>query len=177
MGRAAPAVPYAWSQQPISAAMWNQYQYAVGFHIRPPFALLLQNTMQSVPSVTPTRILFDNPVRDSDAGHSTTANPSRYTAPIPGLYHICVFGSLLGGSTAGGERSLSIVLNGGAYWAMHLLAPTSYGNGSFGGSVQAEIPMNTGDYVEASFYQDSGTTLSTQNSYSQARMGVRWVGN
>ncbi|WP_194923210.1 hypothetical protein [Catenulispora pinisilvae] len=177
MARAAPYVPQASPEQPITAALWNQYQYAVGFHSHPPTALLTQNTLQSVPSASATRILFDNAIRDSDAGHSITTNPSRYTAPIPGLYHICVFGSLEGGSAGGGERSLAIVLNGGAYWVLHLLAPSSYGAGSFVGSAQVEIPMNIGDYVEASFYQDSGTTLSTSISYYQARMGIRWVGN
>ena len=179
MARAAPNVPSInLPNQPITAALWNEYQYAVGFHIPPPTALLLQNTLQSLPSMVSTRILFDTAVRDSDGGHSGTTNPSRYTAPIPGLYNVSVFASILGGgSTAGGERSVGIIVNNAAFWSLQLLAPTSLNGGSYQGSAEADIPMNAGDYIEATLWQDSGTTMSTSNSYYQARMGVRWVGN
>ena len=159
-------------QQPITAADWNDFVYSVGFHTRPPAALLLQNLYQSVTSATTTKAILDSAVRDSDAGHDPTANSSRYTVQVPGLYQVMVIGYVPGNAAAGNERYLAIIVNNTAIWSMQVA------NTSFWGTCGMDIPLNTGDYIEIQTWQDSGAAANTQagpNNLS-LQMLVVWVG-
>ena len=180
MPRAVPAVPTTYyPKEPIAAADWNAFVYAVGFHIHPPTALLFQNVTQVITSSTNgMRITYDSAERDSDAGHDPTANSSRFTAPIPGLYHVTAIGSIAANNPNGVERSVCIMVNNTTIWAIHLLAPYTGAQGSiFYGSCSLDIPMNAGDYVEAQLWQDSGdNTVRTSTGAAACRLLVHWAG-
>lgn len=69
MNRLAPNVQQLNTNDPITAAVWNQFVYAAGFHLRAPSALLKQTVMQSVASSTRTGLALDQAVRDTEGGH------------------------------------------------------------------------------------------------------------
>jgi hypothetical protein len=177
VARSLPAVPQAIRpQQPVTAADWNDAVDSIGFHTHPPAALLFRSVGQVISAGVPVRIAFDSAVRDSDAGHDPTANNSRYTAPTPGLYQVLVLGDMAPGATNGGaERYVAIIVNGTTIWSMDLAAPV--GTTNFWGCAGIDIPLNTGDYVEAQLFQDSGIDENIPVLVtSQCRLLAVWVG-
>lgn len=173
MARQLPGVPAAVQpQQPITAADWNDFVYCVAFNIHPPAAMLLQNTAQSINPSTATKVTYDTAARDSDAGHDSTANSTRYTVQIPGLYQVMVMGLVPGSTAAGNERYIAITVNGTAIWSMEIAATSSWNYAA------ADIPLNTGDYVETQLFQDSGAAQNTSagSGGQLCQMLLIWVG-
>lgn len=173
MTRELPNVPSAvTSPQPITAADWNDFAYSVAFHTHPPAAFLLQTVGQAISTATATKVAYDSAVRDSDAGHDPTANSSRYTVQIPGLYQVMAVGYVPGTAAAGSERYLAITVNGTAVWSMEI------SNTAFWGCTGMDIPLNTGDYVETQIWQDSGATdyTKTATNHYDCMMLLVWVG-
>lgn len=176
MNRLAPHVPQVDTGYPITAALWNSFVYAAGFHLRAPSALLMQTVNQGVPSTTPTRMLFDLAVRDTEGGHDPSVNSSRYTARTAGTYLLTVAAGIFDSDPPGGETSVCLIVNQAVIWAIQLL-PRDFGISFPGTCCTADIPLQVGDYVEAQLWQDSGTTTSTGASGSNpAWMGLHWVG-
>jgi len=177
LNRLAPNVPQLGTGAPITAAAWNRFVYAAGFHLRAPSALLAQTVMQAVASSTTTRIAFDQALRDTEGGHDPGTNSSRYTVKTAGTYLVSTYAMMQGSSPAGGEESVAIIVNEAVIWAIHIL-PRDPGITNPMFSCTAEIPLQVGDYIETQLWQDSGTaqtTLSTSPS-NACWMGLHWVG-
>ena len=177
MSRLAPKVPQLDTGDAITAAVWNRFVYAVGFHLRAPSALLAQTVSQSVASTTPTKLLLDQAVRDTEGGHDPGANPSRYTVKTAGTYLVTAYSPMQGSSPAGGEESVAILVNNTVFWAIHIL-PRDPGMSVNFLSCTTEIPLQAGDFVEAQLWQDSGITQNTgsQSLTFASWMGLHWVG-
>ncbi|MBS2531573.1 hypothetical protein KGQ20_02180 [Catenulispora sp. NF23] len=172
MTRLVPAVPQAFPDSPITATAWNSYVYAAGFHMRAPSALLTQTISQSVPTSTSTRIAFDSAVRDTEGGHDPVTNNTRYTVKTPGTYLVSVCAGMFLAGSAGGEESAAIIVNETVIWAI-ILFGRDMTFARMGGCATAEIPLQTGDYVETQLWQDSG---QTESNGTGAWMGLHWVG-
>jgi hypothetical protein len=120
------------------------------------------STGQSFTSTTTSAVLtLDTEIVDSDGGHSTTTNTSRYTAQTAGLY--IVTGSVCFASNATGTRTLQVFLNGVGVTGS---AVQSAASGSNGTSVftATMVQMAVGDYVELAAWQNSGSTLATSTT-------------
>lgn len=176
MTRLPPHVPQVDTGDPITAALWNSFVYAVGFHLRAPSALLMQTVSQSVAPSTSTKILFDRAIRDTEGGHDPGNNPSRYTIKTAGTYLVTVAAGLFTQTPDGGQSAVTITVNNTVNWAVHLL-PRDSNVSYIGTCASADIPLQIGDYVEAGLYHDAGTATSTNGSaFDGPWMGLHWVG-
>jgi hypothetical protein len=120
-------------------------------------------------------INLDTEVYDSEGGHSTTTNPSRYTCQVPGLYRLTAVGGFPTNGT--GDRKVGINING-------VPPPGSVVQGvpssarSWSACVSVEQYLNAGDYVEMVMWQTNTTALNTAvfSGYGPA-LSVWWIGN
>lgn len=100
-------------------------------------------------------IPFDTNVFDTSGFHSTTVNPTRFTAPGHGKY-IVAAGVRFAGSATGSYRAIQIAKNQvsmASCWTAPTSAPLSI-------TASDIIDMSAGDYIELYGYQDSGGTLA-----------------
>jgi hypothetical protein len=140
----------------------------------PPQARVYRDSNQSIPSGTPTAITFNQESYDNCGAHSTSADTSRLTAPIAGVYEIV--GQFLFDSTGGGDRSGSIRLNGTTDIALLGTIGFTYAaaiSQRISGSTQYRL--EAGDYVElvASQATGAGRNVVASGEASPALMFVR----
>ncbi|MEV0090473.1 hypothetical protein [Streptomyces sp. NPDC050738] len=110
-------------------------------------------------------LTMDTEIIDSDGGHSTVANTSRYVCQTAGTFYIN--GSVCFATSASGTRTLMILVNGVVVpGSMIQTAP----QGSNGGSActATTTQLSVGDYVEIACWQNSGGTLATSIGGSQS---------
>lgn len=111
-----------------------------------------------VTSGTEQTVTFNSELYDSGGLHSTSANTSRLTAPITGLYDIGA--SIRFASNATGYRYIYLLLNGATAIIVHSV-PAANG-------IVTVLPVSThyqlaaGDYVEVVANQTSGGALNLQ---------------
>lgn len=121
-----------------------------------------------------TALNLDIELLDSDGGHSTVTNTSRYTPTVPGLY--LVIGSVGWTASATGDRRLQIGLNGASVIGSGVsLDPSQVV--LCGMQTTALVTMNgTTDYVEVMAAHTAGSTLNTNaNGVFSPSLRVLWV--
>lgn len=117
------------------------------------------STAQSIATgTTDTPITLDTEDYDSDNGHSTTTNTSRYTVQVAGTYSI--LGTLAFATNATGNRKAGININGANARGGAIQAP-GFASNSFCEVVATDQFLNVGDYIELVGWQTSGAALST----------------
>lgn len=182
-GGPVPTVPTFLTGVP-STAILNQLAQAVSFALNPPLAVLAQAvTAQSIsnnlwtPVTLDASIVDQNPAVPTTPGHSTSVNPSRYTALYPGWY--------LGNAAA--AWALSSAGSRGGRWAVNgtplnqcgTLLPTVAA--SFGAQVGPPgqlFYLNQFDYVEYQIYQNSGgSLLTTITAAAMPGVSIAWYSN
>lgn len=149
-----------------TSALWNaNILNGLGYLFAPVRFKAYASTGQSIATgASPaTTINLDTEIVDSDSGHSTTTNTSRYTAQTAGLY--LVGGSVCFATSATGARACQIFKNGGA---IEGAANQAAGNSANGGSsfTVTLVQLAVGDYIELAVWQTSGGTLATQSGTS-----------
>jgi hypothetical protein len=108
-------------------------------------------------------ITLDTEIVDSDGGHSTVTNTSRYTCQTAGLYFAT--GSACWATSGTGTRTLQFLLNGAAIQGSAIqAAATSSNNGSV--CCTCFVQLAVGDYIELAGWQNSGGTLATSTGTS-----------
>lgn len=109
-------------------------------------------------------LTLDTEIVDSDGGHSTTTNTSRFTAQTAGLY--AAMGSVCFATNGTGTRSLQVMLNGTTVPGSLGQFPASSVNGGTA-TTATTVQMNVGDYVELFTWQTSGSALNTSTGTGQ----------
>jgi len=176
VARTVPTSATASPGQFITGALWNaQVKATTDFLTGVPVCSVYASSVQSMPgSNSMTALAFDTEVLDSDGGHSTVTNTSRYTATVPGTY--LVIGAVSWVSNTTGDRRIQIGLNGsGVVGSAASFDPVNAVICAH--QTQALVPMNgTTDYVEVMVAQASGTSLSTSagGAFSPS-MRVIWI--
>jgi hypothetical protein len=161
-----------WTAQ-ISATM--QWVFGTGSNGVPRFKGYQGSAQSIATGQTDAPITLDTEVYDSEGGHSTTVNPSRYTCQVAGVYRISVSGSIAPSGT--GARKVGVNVNGAASIgaAVQQVPPAS---NTWQGAVSTDTYLNVGDYVELVVWQTSGGNLSTNAGTATApTMCVWWLGN
>jgi hypothetical protein len=133
-----------------------------------------QTVAQAIANVTNTPVNLDTEDIDSDNGHSTVTNTSRYTLATAGWWRISGGVGMTANGT--GARQISILKNGGvnpgsAQW----LAP---GAVTFSGAARSKcISGIVGDFFEIAIFQNSTIALNTVvvSSDGQSNMSAQWV--
>lgn len=148
----------------ITASLWNAQVGALGnFTLGPPRFRGLQTLAQSFAYNAYAPLSLDTEVFDSEGGHSTTTNTSRYTVQVPGTYLLMV--TVAWAADTSGSRIAEIHINGTAI-------PGTYNRVLPVGAVvtpmntQVMATLNVGDYVEAYGMQNGPTTLTTYATVS-----------
>lgn len=122
-----------------------------------PQARVFNSANIAITTGTVTALTFDSERYDNGSLHSTSANTSRLTAPITGLYMIG--GHVRFAANATGTRQVLIRLNGATF-----LEPDSKANLGAGAAVDFTVTtayqLVAGDYVELIVFQDSGGNLN-----------------
>lgn len=163
----------------LTAATWNaNVRDAINFLLSTPIFEGRQTAAQSLTSGAATAILLDTEDVDTDNGHSTSSNTSRYTAQTAGRYQ--VGGGVSWSNNATGRRA--------AIWAINGVSIAG-GEANMTTAVVAQpvatparsrtVFLNVSDYVEIWGLQDSGGALNTGSAIAaslQCNMSVRWVG-
>lgn len=175
MSRAVPAIATQVPGNPIAAALENTFQYAVSFLSAVPVFSGYQVATQSVATGTWTSMNIDTERLDSDAGHSTVTNTSRYIGQTPGTY--LVFGTTGWVANATGVRRCRIALNGSPILGSAIGNDAPAGSTVTGNLAMTFVTMNgSTDYVEVQGQQGSGGALSTNgNADFSPSLQVLWV--
>lgn len=141
-----------------------------------PQARVFNSAAIPAPNNTLTTLTFNSERWDTGAPaehHSTSANTSRLTCRIPGLYHIYAHSNWAALTTGGSRRLLDILLNG--IQAIGLQDGARSAGGAAAQSVSTEWRLNVGDYVEAAVLQDSGGALNvTATAAYSPELGFSW---
>lgn len=153
--------------QLVTAALMNSNIQALGgFVLAPPLAQILQTLAQSIPTGnTWTALNFDTNVLDSDSGHSTVTNTSRYVIQVPGTYlTIGCYVLTNPNSTAG--RAARIAKNGSPVQGSAAAAPPVSGLVTTVATTPVLVPCVGGDYLEVHAQQGSGAAVNTYSDTS-----------
>ena len=152
----------------ITAALWTSQvsgimQWLVGSGGNGlPMFFGYQGTVQSVASgTTGAAITIDTEIIDTDGGHSTVTNTSRYTCQVAGYY--LLYGSVGWAQNATDERITYYMKNGasiaGGSSVQAMPVTTAHATVTPGNLMI--VPLAVGDYVELWGSQVSGGSLST----------------
>jgi len=133
---------------------------------------LKQTVVQSIPHNTNAFLLFNSEDLDTEDGHSTVTNTSRYTATVAGWYN--VRGNYQSAHNITGNRLAFITKNGTITVAQTGRSASSTSN-SMGLEVSGLVYLNgTTDYIEVGCFQSSGAALNTNATFSSLFEGF-WV--
>lgn len=159
-----PPTPYNWNVGDTgNAAVLNaQLRDGLTFLLNPPyfFGYQASATAQSITSSGGTfvSVILDSEFADTEGGHSTTTNNTRYTCQIPGRYHVegCV---VFSNANTTGFRAAKFLMNGSTSVPG---SESAVATASFNTTVRNEtdIYMNAGDYIELQCLQNSGVALT-----------------
>ena len=160
----------------LTSALWNaQVRDAMTFVTQPPRYNGSCTVLPSAPaSGTEVVIPMDSEDVDSEGGHSTTTNTSRYVCQIAGFYLVTAHLAFTANAT--GMRVLDIKVNGGIAPGGRVSSgqPTTSVSLALHNSIH--IYLNVGDYVEFSGTQYSGAALALAGSSAyNPRMSVCWM--
>ncbi|MEU5426827.1 hypothetical protein AB0H73_14655 [Streptomyces olivoreticuli] len=174
MARTVPTSASVAPGQFITGALWNAQVKALNDYLTaPPVFSGYQTTAQSISNATFTSFTLDTEVVDSDGGHSTSTNTSRYIATVAGTYLVVGTAGWSGATT--GYRRCRITLNGGVVPGAAVGADAT--NAVLCGQcVVTVVVMNgTTDYVEVQGQQSSGGALAAYNADFAPSMRVYWL--
>lgn len=130
----------------------------------------VQATIQSIANATDVALLWDTEEMDTDSGHSTITNTSRYTVQTAGKYRVSGVASYAA-SAGGTYRIAKIRVNGATVKAVTPFVTPIAG-------VVTDVPVGprilqlaVGDYVELIANQNSGGALNS----NIAADGASWM--
>ncbi len=132
-----------------------------------------QTVAQSIPNSTVTAITLDTESVDTDNGHSTSTNTSRYTPQTAGRFQIS--GGVTYASNSTGNREADLYQNGGSITNGVNNTNAVSTNVTRLATRTLTITCNgTTDYLEVYGFQTSGGALNT--FAGESFMSVRFVG-
>lgn len=160
---------YTWTVgEQVTAAKMNAYVRDLAtFLLNIPAVRLWHNTTQSVVDSTDAALAFNQEALDSDNGHSTVTNNSRYTVQTAGTWEFTAIVPWAG--SAAGKRELSLRVNNTTTYGGQTVTAT--GSNRLAACVTVFAPMSVSDYMEAWVWQNSGGALLVDNTFR----GGQWL--
>lgn len=180
MARSVPIIAAETPGAFLTGALWNANVKAAGDFLMGsaangvPRFRGFQASAQSIANNTWTNLTIDSEVYDSDNGHSTTTNTSRYTVQVPGTY--LVIGSVGYVANASANRAIRIAVTGSAVAGSFVKTSPADTSGSTGLVTACHVVCVAGDYIEVMGNQNSGGALSTAvGSDVCPSLDVQWI--
>lgn len=171
-----PPVPWGgeliWRTDLLDYQVWDGSQWR-SLGLNPPAARLARTaTNQSIPNSTQTALQWNSELEDTHNGHDNSTNPSRYTAPVAGLY--LVTATVTWDQNASGIREIGLRVNGSVIYDGTRVVNSS--NITHVQSVSHLIRLAVGDYVEATVWQNTGGALAVDRTFhSGPLMEIAWL--
>lgn len=137
-----------------------------------PQALVTRATAVAISSGTGTTLTFDT-VRWNIQNVWSSANPTRLTAPIAGLYYI--WSNISFQANATGRRQVYFNLSGVGTIAVQILPSVTEGVATVL-QCSALYRLAANDYVECVVFQSSGTSLDVEVTSYSPLFGMVWLG-
>ncbi|WP_405149425.1 hypothetical protein OG589_14475 [Sphaerisporangium sp. NBC_01403] len=142
--------------------------------LTPPLAILRSTTLQNMTNGADTVLNWALEDLDTDNGHSTVTNTSRYTAQTAGYYLLNANVTFASSGAVTGTRRGSFRKNGTTMFSRVRQVPSV--SAYTGVVVVARVFLAVNDYVEVIGWQDSGGTLTTDNeSFNDPRWEIQWT--
>ncbi|MER8030749.1 hypothetical protein ABTZ78_17520 [Streptomyces bauhiniae] len=180
MARAVPIIGSQAAGNYLTGALWNvsvkamaDWLLGAGTNGVPRFRGY-QTSVQALSDNTWTPLNFDSETFDSDNGHSTSSNTSRYVVQVPGTYAVLGHASFAANAT--GNRAARVNLNGVAIPGSFVktLAATASHSSAVACGTQAVCVV--GDYLEIHGLHTAGAALNTSAGTDVAcAMNVWWI--
>ena len=137
----------------------------------------VQTSTQSVANATDTPITFTTENVDSNGGHSTSSNTSRFTPTVSGYYLVVGQVGYANGSSTG-RRGAKILRNGSGVTGTQILLSSGDDASILSIPVSGMVYLNgSTDYVEIAAIQDSGGSMNTTTGSEASRMTVSLIRN
>lgn len=166
-------VPPTFADGIVSASKLSQLCDAVTFVQNPPLAELRQTSTQSLTTATWTSLTFTTEDVDTEDGHDTSSDTSKYFAVYPGYYQVS--GGYVTAGNATGLRGTRFAVNGTAVNASSTMETANASATAYAARTRT-VYLDVDDYVEIQAYQSSGGNLSTAaTAESQPHLSVRLV--
>lgn len=155
-------------------ALMDATTNAITFLRSPPRASLTRSSNQTIADSTNTAVQFNAEEFDSEGGHDTVTNNTRYTAVYDGVYLVTY--AVPWAATASEFK--------GAAWIRRSdgtdFAPSEIYKSTFNVSIcctgSSLVTLSTSEYVEIYCWQDRGGNLAIdQTQHGGPRMSVLWV--
>jgi hypothetical protein len=157
----------------LTAAQLNTYlSAAVTFIIAPPLCVMRQTVTQALTSTIYAPITFDTEDIDRDNGHSTTTNPSRYTAQTQGWYAADGCVSFISGSAS--ARGAKWTVNGADIGAAQFFIVLGGASTSQINPPSRKIFLNVGDYLEMQGNSFGTTPTTNSGTVNQSGVSIQW---
>ncbi|MGV9427049.1 hypothetical protein ACWDO7_22535 [Streptomyces sp. NPDC003656] len=176
-------VPVIGSQSPgafLTGALWNASVKALADWLLGsgttgvPRFRGYQTSVQSLSDNTWTPLNFDSETFDSDNGHSTSSNTSRYVVQVAGTY--AVLGAAAFAANATGNRAARINVNGNSIPGSFVKTLAATASHSSAVACGAEVSCVVGDYIEVYGLHTAGAALNTSAGTDVAcAMNVWWI--
>lgn len=160
-----------------AANMNSNVRDAGNFFLSVPVFEGRQTVAQSLGNNATTAITLDTEDIDTDNGHSTATNTSRYTAATSGRYQLS--GGISFTANATGVRTVALLLNGTVINGSDVFAlGTATDDMRLPARTLTAFMNGTTDFVEIGGFQNSGAGLNTVVAVGSKhpRFSVRWVG-
>ncbi|MEW2164430.1 hypothetical protein AB0912_15760 [Streptomyces sp. NPDC007084] len=180
MPRTVPAVATESPGYYITAALWMAQVAAIanfsigsGANGVPRFRGY-QTSVQALSDNTWTPLNLDTETLDSDNGHSTSTNTSRYVVQVAGTYSIVGHAAFAANAT--GNRAARINVNGTAIPGSFVKTLAATASHSSAIATHAQAVLAVGDYVEVLGLHTAGAALNTSAATDVASaLGVFWI--
>jgi hypothetical protein len=176
-------VPVIASESPgnfLTGALWNANVKAMGDWLMGsagngvPRFRGYQATAQSIANNTWVSVTIDTEEYDSDNGHSTSTNTSRYTVQVAGTYLITGSVGLVANATA--NRGARLTVSGTPIHGTFVKTASPDATGSSGLVTVGTAVCSAGDYIECQVNQNSGGALNTNPAGDVAcSLSVQWI--
>jgi hypothetical protein len=144
-------------------SIWTAIQYE---QQRPCWKLRQTSASQTIATGAWTAVTFNFEDEDTENGHSTVSNTSRYTCQTAGLYLVQFAAVYAGISTASGHGAGFRVDGAGNNIQYPVEFPTQTGGVPSGAGASGLVRMAVGSYIEAMAWQNSGANRSLTSAIS-----------
>ncbi|MFJ5217162.1 hypothetical protein ACIP98_20870 [Streptomyces sp. NPDC088354] len=164
----------------VTSALWNASVKAMGDYLMGsgsngvPRFRGYQASAQSLSDNTWAAITLDAEDFDSDGGHSTTTNPSRYVCQVAGTYLAIGTVGFVAGTV--GNRAVRFLVNGSPIRGSFNKLQSASNTHSSGITAVSQLVLGVGDYVEVQGLQTSGGALNTNVATDvDSCLGLQWI--
>lgn len=179
---AATPFPRTWgASEAVTAAKLNtDIRDALSFYYNPPRAKMRLSASFAVNSAIASPVPWDTEVYDTDGGHSTSVNNTRYVSKTDGWYYVSTCLHMSPSATASETGTREVVLYKNSTEGLKQNRQDAYLLNRFSDTfvlrTAGHVRLAINEYLEVMVYQDSGAVIFVSNNIADpSYFSIRWV--